>query len=873
MKFSTVDLTGLYNQGVEGLGAPWHTDLIAQLGNLPAGAQTFWGIPFALAEAGGPRWLELAQGTVTLPLREPTGTATQSATGDADERGRARSGPRSSAFIRVQSPVQPERSRVSYVLVAHFCNASVNAAELAERPDLQRGFVTRPGEKLADYVLVYADGAEHRQAIRRRFEINEPLIAWGQLPFAAQPHTPGAPVDLHGPYTRNAWGRAQTAVDDGHYGLKYWVYALANPHPEKELAAIRFEPSGTDRLAIAGVTLYHGEHHPLQHRRLSAFRVLLPPEEAALPEQVQAEVDLGIIARKYAVPAFDPERWLQSDLQGWGEPRTPPAPTRDLRLEISASPEATLTVNGHPIDLAQICPSMRAQSRDGAVRIEMLDGERTWVHVTVEDATTGKPTPVRVHFRTPDGRYLPPYGHRREVNANWFEDYGADLKLGSTEYAYVDGRFQIELPAGEVYVEAAKGFEYRSLRQRLEIKPGQRELTLRLERPLNLRAQGWVTADTHVHFISPQTAWLEAQGEGLNLVNLLASQWGDLFTNVGDITGGLSGVSTSDTLVWVGTENRQHILGHMSLLGVRGEPIYPMTTSGPSESYLGDPTECSLAEWADRCRAQEGVVVLPHFPNPHLEAAADIILGKIDGVEIRYFSPNLDNYHLGEWYRCLNLGYRLTAVGGTDKMFASMPVGGVRTYAHLGDEEFTFANWGKAVRAGRTFTTSGPLIGLTVEGRVPGDEIRLPAGGGTLEVEAWMQSLQPVHELHLVVNGRVVERAVEPNGAGQIRLRTKVRLPGSAWIAARCASRLQVWHEWPIHVAAHTSPVYVVAGGQELFNPSDATFMLTLLDGGLTYLDTLSIPASAEKHERIKAVFRAAQAELHRRLHAHGVQH
>ena len=36
-----------------------------------------------------------------------------------------------------------------------------------------------------------------------------------------------------------------------------------------------------------------------------------------------------------------------------------------------------------------------------------------------------------------------------------------------------------------------------------------------------------MTADTHVHFLSPSTAVLEAQAEGLNLVNLLAAQWGD----------------------------------------------------------------------------------------------------------------------------------------------------------------------------------------------------------------------------------------------------------------------------------------------------------------------------------------------------------
>ena len=96
-------------------------------------------------------------------------------------------------------------------------------------------------------------------------------------------------------------------------------------------------------------------------------------------------------------------------------------------------------------------------------------------------------------------------------------------------------RPQIELPVGGVCVEISKGFEYRPLRQRLTIAPGRRELRPRLERPTNQRAGGWVTADTHVHFISPRTAWPEAQGEGVNLVNLRASQWGDLFINVGDL--------------------------------------------------------------------------------------------------------------------------------------------------------------------------------------------------------------------------------------------------------------------------------------------------------------------------------------------------
>jgi hypothetical protein len=590
--------------------------------------------------------------------------------------------------------------------------------------------------------------------------------------------------------------------------------------------------------------------------------------EAVSPDDVETDVDLGVIARCYAVPAFDPESWLEGQPKGWGEETPPPQPITQLLLDVTASPDATLQVADHQVDLRSVYEDGQGQSTDGKVRVEILTPRKTWVHVTVTDSATGQATPVRIHFRAPDGRYLPPYGHRHEVNDNWFEDYGGDLKLGSTQYAYVDGRFQIELPVGEVYVEIAKGFEYQPVRQRLVIQPGQRELTLHIQRAFDWRRQGWVTADTHVHFLSPQTAWLEAQAEGVNLVNLLASQWGDLFTNVADITGDISGASHDDTLIWVGTENRQHLLGHVSLLGVKGEPVFPMCAGGPGESYLGDPTWMSLAEWADRCREREGLVVIPHFPNPYCEVAADIVLGKVDAAEIRYFTPALDSFNVREWYRFLNCGYRVAAVGGTDKMSAGMPVGGVRTYAHMGDEEFTFANWARAVRDGRTFTTSGPLIGLMVEGRAPGDEIGLPPGGGTLEVETSVQSVQPFHELQIVVNGQIVAREVTQEGALQTRLRSKVQLEGSAWIAARCVSRLKVWHGWPVHIAAHTSPVYVRCGDEELFSPSDATYMLTLIDGGLAWLDTLSIPASPDRHARIRGVFEAARASLSQRLTA-----
>ena len=64
-----------------------------------------------------------------------------------------------------------------------------------------------------------------------------------------------------------------------------------------------------------------------------------------------------------------------------------------------------------------------------------------------------------------------------------------------------------------------------------------------------------------------------------------------------------------------------------------------------------------------------------------------------------------------------------------------------------------------------------------------------------------------------------------------------------------------------------------MAGGADLFSPSDATYMLTLLEGGLTWLDTLSIPADAERQAANRRVFEGAREALHQRLHARGTSH
>ncbi|MBI4306494.1 MAG: CehA/McbA family metallohydrolase, partial [Chloroflexi bacterium] len=340
-------------------------------------------------------------------------------------------------------------------------------------------------------------------------------------------------------------------------------------------------------------------------------------------------------------------------------------------------------------------------------------------------------------------------------------------------------------------------------------------------------------------------------------------------TNVGDLTGDISGSSRDDTIVWVGSENRQHFLGHISLLGWKGQPIYPMCTGGPTEGYVGDGVWRAMSEWAEEAKAKGGVVVVPHFPVPYSEVIAEVVRGKVDGVELRdWWTPTMDTFAIHEWYRLLNCGYRVAAIGGTDKMSAGMPVGGVRTYADIGDTEFTFDNWGKAVRAGRTYTTSGPLLTFAADGCAPGDTLRMRKGGGHVRIEASAQATMPFHRLQVVHNGLVIAEAADSKGTVSLKIKEDVLLERPGWLAARCISEHTQWNVWPVKFGAHTSPVYVEMAGSQVFDGPTAEYLITVLEGGITWLNTLAIPATPERHRAIKKVFEDAIADIRAKMPA-----
>jgi len=812
----TIDLSSHFNWPRRVPGDQFWRNLAERVRGYPTGEQNSWGIPFLMAQGGGPRVILVCANKREVAI--------------------------------------PIRSAASYVCFLH---------SWEQLPGTVRRKDPTEGLAVGEYQLDYADGSRHVQHVRARFEVamaESPGPPWLALPF----EMPGT-IDPTKPAGEHLWGWLQCGIAPSARGPAPLLYAMENPHPHKRIQSLTIRGLQESPLLVAGITLYRGAGHPLRHLPRRTYRIKTP---AGPPKVEQAQVDLGVVNRIERTSSPRGKRWLDSKVAGTRAP-DPDRGGEDL-LEVTAAEDATLSVKlqgrKNRVSFSIGEAFHRGKSVSGKSSLEVLGKQRQWVHVKVIDGSTGKPTPVRIHFSGARGEYLAPYGHHSQVNANWFEDYGADLVWGGRSYAYVPGEFTTDMPAGDVYVEIFKGFEYEPLRRKVTIRPGQKELKLQINRWNDLRSRGWVTADTHVHFLSPQTAWLEAQAEGLNVVNLLASQWGRLFTNVGDLKGRV-GVVEDDTIVYVGTENRNHMLGHMSMLGTKGLPVFPMCCGGVGESWIGDPDFLALAEWARENKRKGGVVIRPHFPYCGCtEDPVPIIKGLVDALEIRELRG--DDFPTQEWYRYLNCGYRVAVAAGTDKMSAATAIGWMRTYAKLDpDRPFNYDNWARAVRAGRTVATIGPTMDLTVEGQQIGGTIRMPAGGGTLSVEATAESIWPLGSIEVVYNGRVVARAKSSKGARRLRIKDKLTVRGSGWIAARCCvvsgHPANTGGSW---AAAHTSPVYIKCGDTRAFDGPAAEHMLALVEGSIEYINTLATVFDERARKRMVKLFKEARDELKGRL-------
>jgi hypothetical protein len=215
----------------------------------------------------------------------------------------------------------------------------------------------------------------------------------------------------------------------------------------------------------------------------------------------------------------------------------------------------------------------------------------------------------------------------------------------------------------------------------------------------------------------------------------------------------------------------------------------------------------------------------------------DVALGKVDYVEVVGFSDHKSTADV--WYRLLNCGFRLPAGSGSDTManYASLrgPVGLNRVYARVPKGPLNIHTWLTSLKLGRTFATNGPLLGFTLGGMQPGQELRLPVRENKVKFSAWLRSIVPVDHLQIVCNGQVASDLKLSSARESADITDAISISRSGWCVLRAYSDKA---EHPIlddRVYATTSPVYVAVAGSTPRAPDDAAYFVAWIDRLITY--------------------------------------
>jgi hypothetical protein len=208
----------------------------------------------------------------------------------------------------------------------------------------------------------------------------------------------------------------------------------------------------------------------------------------------------------------------------------------------------------------------------------------------------------------------------------------------------------------------------------------------------------------------------------------------------------------------------------------------------------------------------------------------DAALRTTDAVE--WSAAGTAGFH--PWYAILNNGLRVTAVGGEDSissMHQSKLVGSVRTYVHTGDRGLDADAWFEGVRNGHAFVTTGPLVELTIDDRIPGEEVKLPASGGNVVIEARVRSITPLDRVMLVANGEIVETIPLAPDRMSARFSKTVNVTRSGWYHLRAEGSPK--DRYPLDAGfaqGFSNPVWITVGDRPVRSAAAADYCLRWID-------------------------------------------
>ncbi|MBI4578236.1 MAG: sulfurtransferase [Planctomycetes bacterium] len=450
-----------------------------------------------------------------------------------------------------------------------------------------------------------------------------------------------------------------------------------------------------------------------------------------------------------------------------------------------------------------------------------------------------------------------------------------------------DGEFVIRVPAGKLTVHVERGKEYFPVDRPVEVAADATlNVAIELERWVDMAAQGWYSADFHVHFgvKDPRVLRQLTVADDVNLVPVLGL-WNENQPEWPFATDeAVLGVSDR----YLVTRQNQEIerigggpfesIGAPLMYGL-AKPVYSqrLDKTYPPDAVLvrqakanspGCLVDTDKVMWGENVvTAALGLFDMAQVCHNHYNRGRTVSVGwgmigtSIEDEQREWGEDELFIRTNTVYYRWLNCGFRIAVSGGSAIGVMRSPAGHSRTYAKL-DGPLTEAAYLAAVHAGQTFATCGPMLTMTVDGQPMGSTIEWKSGTDrSLPVVVDLQSIQSIDAIEIVQNGEVIRRVDltgrQPAPVLKERVEMTVRPQRSGWLAARALFKEGAPNN---PRQAHTSPVYVDVDGKPTASKRDAAFMIRWIDELMKVSSRPERYKSDADRQEVQALYRQARS-------------
>ncbi|MCG3198655.1 MAG: hypothetical protein GHCLOJNM_03159 [bacterium] len=474
------------------------------------------------------------------------------------------------------------------------------------------------------------------------------------------------------------------------------------------------------------------------------------------------------------------------------------------------------------------------------------------VDFRILDETTKEPIPARTYLSRdgspvlPEGRYT--YKRQQEI------------------HFLAPGEFTLELEPGTYQLQVERGLEYRPHQASLDIREPTTAI-IPMRRWIDLASEGWWSGDTHVH-VDPKDMELILRAEDLHFAPTITHHVWDTLLKApfGEAIAGEVHIDETHAYT-ANAQEIERIMGGPGSIILFG-PGLPLPFSG----YQHYPP---AIHYTREVHARGGYVEedKPFWLDTFVNAA----LGEIDFVEINCnhffrYGTDTDLARLSGWpqemgymggkgmalwfmnlyYRMLGCGFPLKLTAGSAYGIRPSPAGFNRVYVKM--DKFSVKSFWAGLKAGRSFTTNGPVLDLKVNGEHgPGSILSLDPGQ-KVRVSCKVRSRIELEEVELLVNGRVAHR-VSGEGRSEITFELDLDLGESSWIALRAFERAH-----PAVLFGHTNPIYVLKDGRNVAISEDARRLLERVDRLIDHTEKLEgFKQESHREETLKAYRQARE--------------